>query len=373
MFWWHDIEAGYLGRAVLILWLGAIATYYLTRLNPDIRVRGQRSLDIIIAFFGTYGRAKELEKNLHQTQERFRLLVQNATDLILIMDRSGIITDCNNSAQRILNVSADSIYHTSFQSMTGISPDFWDTLFEDDDHDYNQDNTGEPNRIAPDSAEKKSIQCSCLVPTSDRQVDFTFSTVTIAGEKMLFVFGHDITERLRFEKEREDLRNQIFHSQRLESIGRLAGGIAHDFNNYLQAIQGNLDMIQYMHPVEDQDVNRFLNKIDTITGKASLLTQQLLGFARKGNYHETDIQLKQLVDSALELFMPDSSALTIQMDPLPDSETLFIRGNMIQLQQTILNIMFNARYAMREMPERNRSILISYGSTEAMNLSFNPP
>jgi len=125
----------------------------------------------------------------------------------------------------------------------------------------------------------------------------------------LIVFGHDITERIRFEKVKEELHNQAAHSQRLESIGRLAGGIAHDFNNYLQAIQGNLDMILYMHPTEDEDVNRYLNKIDTITTKAATLTQQLLGFARKGNYNETEIHLKDLVQSSVDLFLPDAAAM----------------------------------------------------------------
>ena len=354
----------------MTLWLGTIAFYYLTRINLEIRVNGQRSLDIIIAFFGTYARAKELEKNLHQTQERYRLLVQNATDMILIMDRSGIIADYNSAAQRILNVSPEEVYRTTFQDITGIPANFWEPLF--DENNNNADNM-DPQKEKQDPTQKNLLQYSSLVPTSNRQVDFTFSTVTVSGETMLFVFGHDITDRLRFEKEREDLRNQIFHSQRLESIGRLAGGIAHDFNNYLQAIQGNLDMIQYMHPVEDQDVNRFLGKIDNITAKASVLTQQLLGFARKGNYNETDIPLQQLVDSALELFMPDSSVLTIQTGPAPGSENLKICGDMIQLQQTILNIMFNARYAMQNMPEQHRNILISYGATKAMNFSFNPP
>ncbi len=49
----------------------------------------------------------------------------------------------------------------------------------------------------------------------------------------------DITEKKRTEEEREALRAQLVHAQKLESVGRLAGGVAHDFNNMLSVITGN--------------------------------------------------------------------------------------------------------------------------------------
>ena len=366
--WWSGIFSSCVGRAVLSLWLGVIASYYLSRIDLESPGRGRRTLDIIIAFFGTYGRAKALEQDLKQTEERYRLLVQNAADMILVMDRNGSIAECNDAAVRMLGVSREDLNHQPFQMFTDTEKNIWSGL-------YTEKENGEIAATAGDDGEKISVQCSCCAKNTRAQIDLTLSAVMISGEPMVIVFGHDVTERLRFEKEREELRTQISHSQRLESIGRLAGGIAHDFNNYLQAIQGNLDMIQYMHPVEDDDVNRYLGKIDKITSKAAVLTQQLLGFARKGNYNEMDLSLKDLVDSAVELFMPDASSLcTVQvMDPPAGEEDLMIRGDLIQLQQTLLNIMFNARYAMRDIPEQERIIRIVYGSTRSLRIPFNPP
>ena len=114
---------------------------------------------------------------------------------------------------------------------------------------------------------------------------------------LLITFGRDVTERRKLEREREEWHSQLSHRQRLEAIGRLAGGIAHDFNNYIHAIQGHLDIIKYMHEVQDEDIRRNLDKIDHITELAGTLTSQMLSFARKGNYQNVDVDIRMLVDN----------------------------------------------------------------------------
>jgi C4-dicarboxylate-specific signal transduction histidine kinase len=197
----------------------------------------------------------------------------------------------------------------------------------------------------------------------------------IGDTPMLIVYGQDITERTRLERERQEWQEQTFHWQRLESIGRLAGGIAHDFNNFLHAMQGHLDIIRYMHPVEDPDVNRHLDVIDSITEKAATLTKQLLGFARKGNYNESDIELETFIRSAVDLFMPASSAIPVNVDVnILAEKKLIIRGDPIQLQQALMNIMFNARDAMENVPEAKRKLIISlYEHDDSNTTDLRPP
>jgi C4-dicarboxylate-specific signal transduction histidine kinase len=184
--------------------------------------------------------------------------------------------------------------------------------------------------------------------------------------------GRDITEQQRLEKEKEEWRTQSAHNQRLEAIGRLAGGIAHDFNNYIHAIQGHLDILKYMHEVEDEEVQRHLDKIDSITEQAGRLTSQLLGFARKGKYHEKLMDVTLLVKRSAELFLPNVRAeMGFRVDP--GRRKIFVKGDPLQLQQVLLNLLINAKDAMETQPEDQRNLKISIGMPEEFGLELAPP
>ena len=73
-------------------------------------------------------------------------------------------------------------------------------------------------------------------------------------------FKDDITERKQLEEEQTKLREQLYHVQKLESVGTLAGGIAHDFNNILTAIIGYGSLLQ-MELKEDAPSRDFVQKI----------------------------------------------------------------------------------------------------------------
>jgi uncharacterized PurR-regulated membrane protein YhhQ (DUF165 family) len=73
--WWLYIHSSYFAKAVATIWLSMLATIYLSRVdmeNPPGQGRG--SLDIIFAFFGGYGKARELEQNLREWEGRYKLL-----------------------------------------------------------------------------------------------------------------------------------------------------------------------------------------------------------------------------------------------------------------------------------------------------------
>ena len=367
--WWRDFTDSYLAKAIFTLWLGVIASVYLVRSAAGEEIgRGRRTLDIIAAFFGTYGKTKALEENLRSTEERYRKLVQYAADMIIIMDTDGRIISANPAAERMTHIK---LSECPFSDVTGIQPSAWETLLPDTDYapDDSQTNIFRTPR-------ENLVTCNGVVlPVSGVRCDISISSSIVDGRTMLIVFGRDVTERYHFEKEREELRLQDFHRQRLESIGRLAGGIAHDFNNFLHSIQGHLDIIRYMHPVSDPDVERHLGKVDEISEKAAVLTRQLLGFARKGNYNESEIDIGKIVSSTLELFMPSSAAFfcDVKVTEVPGEKPNFVLGDLIQLQQTLLNILFNARDAMKSIPESRRRINIISGCAGDLGLQSNPP
>ena len=165
---------------------------------------------------------------------------------------------------------------------------------------------------------------------------------------------------------------QLNHNQRLESIGQLAGGVAHDFNNYLHAIQGHLDLVKYMHPIEDEDVVRHLDKIMHITDMASELTKQLLGFARKGKYQETIFNLSTMLSDTVGLFMPNNyEGLNFSFDSR--GSIYEVKGDYVQLQQVVLSILINSVYAMDQKNDGNKTLQLTLLKAVDSDITLAPP
>lgn len=353
--WITELGFSYLSRATSILILAGIASFYLSRLKTEEPGTGGRgTLDILVSFFGGPGRARALEHDLRESEERYRLLFRGAADMIVSMDRKGVIFDANSAALRLTGLNEqEDMGSVSIQEISDVSDEFLRNLPLDGN-----------DLAGADPSANASHFCSAVMTRTGREAELSFSPVDVAGNPMLIVFGRDVTERKKLDREREEWQEKMAHRQRVESIGRLAGGIAHDFNNFLHAMQGHLDIIRFMHPVEDPDVERHLDRIDAITEKAALLTKQLLGFARRGNYNESEIELTSFLHSAFELFLPGTTScpVTLNFRP-PRGERFFVRGDAIQLQQAILNILFNARDAMKELPEHKRVLSVSLSRT----------
>jgi PAS domain S-box-containing protein len=100
----------------------------------------------------------------------------------------------------------------------------------------------------------------------------------------------DITERKEFE-------NQLWHAQRMETVGRLAGGIAHDFNNLLTVIRGFGELL--VQRLDNDPVGlRSAGEITKATEQAALLVRQLLSFARRDLVEPQELDLNALVSDA---------------------------------------------------------------------------
>lgn len=351
--WWLDLEASYLFKTLMVLWLSVIITFYISRIRYELPGEGRGALDIVIAFFGNYGKRVELEKTLRDTEERYRVLFRNAVACIFLTDQNGIISEVNDSAATMFRTTADELKDKSFPELAGIEREKWDALLTEPEARY----TATP-------------------PGTDRILELAINRVVIDETPMVLVHGRDVTERTRLEREREVWREQTFHRQRLASIGELAGGIAHDFNNFLQAIQGHLDLIKYMYPVREENARRHIEVIDTITERAATLTRDLLGFARRGNFTASEIDLAAFLNTSAAMFLPSAAGIDFKLD-LPnkhaDNAPLIVRGDSVQLQQVILNLLMNARDAVRKIPEHDRRITISLGTPAALGVDPLPP
>ncbi len=338
-------------RAIINVWLSVIISIYLSKLETE-KVSGASSpLDLFFAFFGSYERAKILEENVKEWENRYKKILLNVTELIVILDTDGKICDLNSAAARALGKSEKELI--GFELFSRVSL----TDYESPEVLYMTDTP---------------IRFKCVLdPDSGnpRQIDNSLTPIRVSDKTLLVLVGHDITDELKSAAEKQALTEQLFHAQRLESLGVLAGGVAHDFNNCIHSILGHVDMGIMMNS-EHPDFCKRLERIGKIAEQASNLTTQLLGFARKGQYRVENQNIRKLLEDSATLLEPHISNKVSLQHEIAEGDW-FVKGDNVQLRQILINLCLNAVDATAEQTERN--IYISVGNANDSGLPFNVP
>jgi PAS domain S-box-containing protein len=157
---------------------------------------------------------------------------------------------------------------------------------------------------------------------------------------------HDITEFKRAEDDRNQLQRQLEQAQKMESIGQLTGGIAHDFNNILSAIQGFTRLAITRYASDGNDTLRdYLSEIDKAGKRAEDLVKQMLAFSRGDNQQQVVLNPKYVIGESIQMLRSTiPSSIDISHDTLNDD--VYIHTDALQLQQSIINLVINARDAL---------------------------
>jgi CheY-like chemotaxis protein len=138
----------------------------------------------------------------------------------------------------------------------------------------------------------------------------------------------------------------LVHAQRLDAVGRLAGGVAHDFNNLLSVINGYCEMLA-AHVAMNPQALREVTEIHNAGRKAAALTQQLLAFSRRQPLNAAVINLNTLAQDNAEILrrlIGEAGRLDFELaEGLPN-----VRTDPAQFQQVLLNLVLNARDALRD-------------------------
>jgi len=252
-------------------------------------------------------------------------LIENASDLIAVIDKKGTISFQSPSVERLLGYPPSDLYGTSVFEL--VHPD---------------DLAGAFIRMEQVLTEPRTTRPSVI---RLRHRDGSWRTFEAMGTSLfddplvrgIVVNARDITERLRLE---EELRQ----THKMEAIGRLAGGIAHDFNNMLAAIIGFTHLLLQDFEGEQRQRER-LEQILLASNRAAALTQQLLALSRQQLLTPETLDLNEVVNDMrllLERLIGEHIELSTVLTPALAS----VKADRGQLEQVILNLVVNARDAM---------------------------
>ncbi len=144
-------------------------------------------------------------------------------------------------------------------------------------------------------------------------------------------------------REKEQLVKALQQNQKLQAVGTLAAGIAHDFNNLLAVILAHGEFLKKQLNEESQQYA--LDKILSMTDKASSLTRQLLTFARKETQRKELLSINEVIQHAIEIVEPSISK-SVQINSNLDLKLPNLNADRNQLTQMLINLALNANDAM---------------------------
>ena len=167
--------------------------------------------------------------------------------------------------------------------------------------------------------------------------------------------------------DKKNLEDQLFQSQKLESIGKLAGGVAHDFNNILTIINGHCEIALD----KKQDYQNNLEAIKSASMKAAGLTKQLLAFSRKQIYQPLNINPNAIISDLKSMFQRlIGEDIEIKME-INKKSNIRIKADPTQLEQIILNLLVNARDAIQQKKDSDFTKIITIRSeSETINEAY---
>ncbi len=263
---------------------------------------------------------------LRESEERFRELFENAKDIIFTLDLEGNVTSLNKSAEEVFGWTREEAREINIKEI--VTPEHLSLSGQMMRRIVND----EPQQQFEIGILRKDGK-KVLLEVSARLVQSKGAKKGVQG------IARDITER-------RDLENRIRQSQKLDAIGRLSGGLAHDFNNLLCIITGHAELLSDRLSPEHPGTKNAV-QIRKAVDSASSLVRQLLAFSGKQVFHPETLNLNEIVvetEKLLGCLVGEHIEFRISLNPAVG----IVRVDPVQIEQVIVNLIFNARDAMQQ-------------------------
>ncbi|MBT8370001.1 MAG: response regulator [Deltaproteobacteria bacterium] len=266
-----------------------------------------------------------------EEQSRYKELLENVDDAVYIFDRKGNILEANEAAYTELGYSPQQFFELNLADI--VPPKDADFIIDQLGKDNQQQN---PKKLSLETSHTK-------IDGNTIPVEIRSRAISYKGRNVILNDARDISARIEAEKEKKQLESRLIHSQKMQAVGTLAGGIAHDFNNLLMGIQGYISLMRLQTNQDDKN-SEYIQGIENAVMNAANLTNQLLGFARKGKYTLKQACLNNIVENSTKMFTRTRKEIVIHKK-LQD-QIWSIKVDPGQIEQVLINLYLNAWHAM---------------------------
>ncbi len=295
---------------------------------------------------------KDTQLELKESEERFRLLFENAPDSIFLADpERGNILDANKGAEELLQMTKEEIIGLHLSRLNPLNAD---SEAREKFSLHIKESIANPYTSIVEAYVQNSA--GNMIP-----VEITAEIVNLNNKPRLLCIFRDISTRkameedlkksnLELKKALEDVKKAqdiLIRSEKLVALGELSAGVAHEIKNPINIISTSVQLLM-MDNERDKETLESYNTIMEQIHRTTKIIDNLREFARKRAPEIKKTELNSFIEKTISLVEYEMKTENIEIIRSLNPSSLYVNVDQDQLAQVFLNIVNNSRHSMHE-------------------------